>query len=523
MSLKYYGYTEREDPSKSMIDWAGLTKGISDTITTEKTRREELKASLEQIQADQLDAVAKYEAGLEPSLDAEILKYSQNYRAYLMQQHEMMKNGIISVNDAKLSKQGAVSTFKNLNDLVKGYDTQLKEILKNPTGLNNWLVGEAGSLLELSQQQLVIDPKTGRGSFAKIGEDGKIDKNTITPIGAAANLFRPFEKFDSQSKIKKIVDNAAGEYSIMSSAYKTVSDFTERPEWDQWVDKQIDMMLGANLDGPAYDELFGDSVTITGDESKKGDDRYLFIENKGGVRKAVLTETQREQLRTSLKRNIEYALDVQISRTEPPKSSGERGDEQSILLIDKFVMDGDIDSLQTLLSDKGFSGSTAPDADGNIYLTKGNETYTLKTQDRSAREVAEQLSGFLNVASAYSTRGRATGVLNPSVTADDSQGRYGRFSRTSKANEQNLLNLQRAMTPSVDEFGRTTPVNPQTVLNAAQVVARELNVEPSMIKIDPVVGTLMIGGESIGAIGTVTASEITQKLEAIAREKTQAP
>jgi hypothetical protein len=33
----------------------------------------------------------------------------------------------------------------------------------------------------------------------------------------------------------------------------------------------------------------------------------------------------------------------------------------------------------------------------------------------------------------------------------------------------------------------------------------------------------MIKGESIGAIGTVTASEITQKLEAIAGEKTQAP
>jgi hypothetical protein len=66
-------------------------------------------------------------------------------------------------------------------------------------------------------------------------------------------------------------------------------------------------------------------------------------------------------------------------------------------------------------------------------------------------------------------------------------------------------------------------VNPQTVLNAAQVVARELNVEPSLIKIDPVGGTLMIKGESIGAIGTVTASEITQKLEAIAGEKTQAP
>jgi hypothetical protein len=518
MSLKYYSYTEREDPLKSMIDWSGLTKDISDTIEAEKTRRKELKEAHDLLVEEQINAVSEYEAGLEPSLDTKILEYSQNYRDYLMQQHLLMKNGVIGVNDAKISKQGAVSTFKNINALVKGYDTQLKEILKNPTGLNNWLVGEAGSLLELSNQQLIIDPKTGRGSFAKMDADGKIDKNTITPIGAAANLFRPFQKFDAQARIKSIVDNAAGKYSIATSAYKTVSDITTKEGYDEWVDKQIDVMLGANLDGPAYDELFGDSVTITGDERKNGLDGYLFIENKGGVRRAVLTEDQRNNLRESLKRNIEFALDVEITKSPPPQpTAGERGEQQSVSLIDKFVTDGDIDALQTLLANNGFTGSTHPSTDGKIYLTKDSKTYTLNTEGRSAREVAEQLSGFLNLASAYSRSGKASGALNTKVTDANSAGRYGTFTRTSTASSQSVNNLQSAMNPGFNELTlQPTPPNPQNILNAAQTIARELNLAPSIITI--VNGALMINGISAGEIGSITASDITEKLEAIAKQ-----
>ncbi len=61
MSLKYYSYADRQDPLKSMIDWAGLTKDISDTIDTEKNRRKDLKSAIEQVQAEQLNALSEYE------------------------------------------------------------------------------------------------------------------------------------------------------------------------------------------------------------------------------------------------------------------------------------------------------------------------------------------------------------------------------------------------------------------------------------------------------------------------------
>jgi hypothetical protein len=44
----YYGYKEREDPTKSMIDWAGITKDITDGIYAENKRREEEKFTLDE-------------------------------------------------------------------------------------------------------------------------------------------------------------------------------------------------------------------------------------------------------------------------------------------------------------------------------------------------------------------------------------------------------------------------------------------------------------------------------------------
>ena len=46
----FYKYKERDDISKSMIDWSGITKEISDNLMKEKNRRDDLKQKLEEDQ-----------------------------------------------------------------------------------------------------------------------------------------------------------------------------------------------------------------------------------------------------------------------------------------------------------------------------------------------------------------------------------------------------------------------------------------------------------------------------------------
>ena len=65
----FYKYKEREDISKSMIDWFGITKKISDNLMKEKTRRDDLKLKIEEDQAEKLKAIDQYAKGLDPTMN----------------------------------------------------------------------------------------------------------------------------------------------------------------------------------------------------------------------------------------------------------------------------------------------------------------------------------------------------------------------------------------------------------------------------------------------------------------------
>jgi hypothetical protein len=133
----YYGYKEREDPTKSMIDWSGITKEITDGLYAESKRREEEKFTLDQNYIKQLNDLNEYSQGLDPTVNQAMLGYVQNYRDYLMQNHKMMKQGVITVNDSKIAKQGSLDSFNNLNNVIKGVNGKLAELQKAGGELND--------------------------------------------------------------------------------------------------------------------------------------------------------------------------------------------------------------------------------------------------------------------------------------------------------------------------------------------------------------------------------------------------
>ena len=60
----YYGYVNR-DQDKSIIDWAGITKKISDDILTEKNSREARRFELDKTQNEQLRKLDEYTQGID--------------------------------------------------------------------------------------------------------------------------------------------------------------------------------------------------------------------------------------------------------------------------------------------------------------------------------------------------------------------------------------------------------------------------------------------------------------------------
>ena len=323
----YYKFKEREDPTKSMIDWAGITKTLSDGITAESTRRTDLKAELDNDYVAQLNALDEVTQGSNQSFNQAMLKFSHNYKDYLMNNHNMMKRGIISVNDSKMAKQGAKDSFTNLNNVAKNFDAQLQAIIDKGGNANDWLSQQAVNFIDVKNQQLLIDPTTGTASFGRFMEDGKtIDKATITPIGSMGQKFKPFERFDNDKEIAAAVKGFSSIYKIAQGSYKSVSDIMEKPGVSEAIDKRIDAMIAGGKDISAAVDFL--DMKLTSDESLKDDPDYIFVENEAGgtMFKPKLSEEQTKKLKAALREQVVMGLGVEITQTEPSQNTKDKGD-----------------------------------------------------------------------------------------------------------------------------------------------------------------------------------------------------
>ena len=124
-----YGYkrSTTEQLQNSVIDWAGITKNVSDRITKETERRDNLKAELETTYNNQLDALNDYQQGLDVEANAFMMQQIQNHKAFLKQNHDLMKAGLRSVNDNKLIQTNVSNTWKRLNSAMKGHQEAFKK------------------------------------------------------------------------------------------------------------------------------------------------------------------------------------------------------------------------------------------------------------------------------------------------------------------------------------------------------------------------------------------------------------
>ena len=256
----YYGYKERQDPTKSMIDWSGITKEITDGLYAESKRREEEKFTLDQNYIKQLNDLDEYSQGLDPTVNQAMLGYVQNYRDYLMQNHKMMKQGIITVNDSKIAKQGSLDSFNNLNNVIKGVNGKLAELQKEGGELNDDQMKSLAELVQFKNQQLLIDPKTGTASLAKRNEDGTIDKNTIVPVGAAYQMFTPYEQRSINDDIQKPI-KGIGEWTTAASYLTSVSDLRDNPEYNTWVDSVVKEMTADKRTLASYGASLGLTIS----------------------------------------------------------------------------------------------------------------------------------------------------------------------------------------------------------------------------------------------------------------------
>lgn len=436
----YYGYKEREDPTKSMIDWAGITKDITDGIYAESKRREEEKFTLDENYIKQLNELNEYSQGLNPSVNQAMLGYVQNYRNYLLENHKMMKAGVISVNDSKLAKQGAKDSFNNLNNVVKGVNGKLEELRKFGGALNDDQMNDLAKLMEFKDQQLLIDPKSGMASLARRNEDGTVDKNSIVPVGAAYQMFTPYEQKSVNDMVQGEI-KGLGQWTEADSPYKSISDLRNNKDYSGWMDGTLEAMMA--------DQRTTASLGASLNLLESGE---LVKKNSGGVITYELTTTGKDKVREALKQAIEVRVDREVKMKESLKDKpAPLNDQKAVQVYNESIRLArfDKDAMEKL---KGqvVDGKVVGDVDKNgnnlvIYDTEGNLLRQYNINSDNEDRIAESLA-LLVMPDAQSAdtqqlfvRGRELGYSGGEVKVAESSKDYVNILETAPINEDEFV------------------------------------------------------------------------------------
>jgi hypothetical protein len=404
----FYKYKEREDISKSMIDWSGITKEISDNLMKEKTRRDDLKLKIEEDQLEKLKAMDEYAKGLDPTMNQAMLEYAQNYKDYLLNSHKLMKNGLVSVNDTKIKKQGAMDTFNALNDVTKVYNEKIGAFLETGGSLNEFVAGNVAGALDIRKSQLMIDDM-GRGSFVTLDENGN---EVIVPVTSINTILNDkYDRFDTTGEVVNTVKSIADWTLTSQGGYKSVSDFRQRGTefYEKTLRSKVDGILNSDKKiVEAAADMMGMKVTYDEKLVKENPDKYILAKNQGGK---IIFDVDKKKVKDRLYNEIDAA----IGRTEkqtPYRPSSTKGksyaqgkseDEASALynlsnraaMGDSVAFDQIEGRLYSITDEKGTKKQVKlsrpiKTSDGNILINdvNGNEVINIPSGPESALAIA---------------------------------------------------------------------------------------------------------------------------------------
>ncbi len=510
----YYGYVNR-DQDKSVIDWAGITKNISDDIIKEKNSREARRFELDKTQNEQLRKLDEYTQGIDKNANQAAMEAAQGYRDFLMENHKLMKAGLVSVNDSKIIKENAKSTWSTLNKTFKGHQDAIQAKI-DQGGAGNLLLAEKMSTAFDFQNKKIVPSRNGEAVFVNIDpKTGKIDMKTAMPVsGLLNNQQRMWDTIDVQESASKAA-KAASIYKYSPTSTRSIKNIRENEDFKDWKENTI---LAA-LDTPQRQaSVLMDYLGVDPDDIK-------MVEDSQGILQPELTPKQIKAAKEAYGSALEIGLGYEETKeyVAPTVQSGRLQEEANVVkIIDDFVVRGQYSGLKATL------GQVA----SNVTLDEENKTLTVELLDgivktidlnRPQKDIGVEIAGIISpkTAGSYRNDGRGSLTLDVNQKALDS-AIYTPISQkvSLSGSEIDAFNKQLSQI-QYKEFGseeiKFTSRPDIEVKSAVTAVARKLKLDPNQVTVTN--GIMMYGDTQLGAIGTVTGSEVAQKLETIASGK----
>jgi hypothetical protein len=244
--MSYLGY-KPADQDKSVIDWSGLTKQISDDLLAEKKRRDDTKVFLEQEHSKQLQKINEYEQGLDPQANTWMMEQIQSARNFMMENHRLMKRGIRPVNDKRLVDQNVMNTYTDLNNALKNYNAKIEELSKLPGKANEALIDEMANFAQLRSRKIYNDPNSGAGYLVNVDPStGEVDQKTLMPVRAINGMQQQsFDVINVTDEVQKAVGKM-GSFKEAISSLETLENTRNMPTYKQYVEDTVNSLISSN-------------------------------------------------------------------------------------------------------------------------------------------------------------------------------------------------------------------------------------------------------------------------------------
>lgn len=333
-----YGYkrSTTEQLQNSVIDWAGITKQVSDRITKEQDRRENLKAELETTYNNQLDALNDYQQGLDVEANAFMMQQIQNHKAFLKQNHDLMKAGLRSVNDNKLIQTNVSNTWKRLNSAMKGHQEAFQKFSESGKTGDLALAEFLADSINVKDKQIYLS-ETGEGYLAAVDDKGVIDKSSLQAIRSIEQVqASEWDSIDVNAAVLKDANGAA----IWKEAFATmdIEDVRQNPEFKEWKENTITKSL--NNDQRLFSVLtdyMGYDYTYNPDEV---DENTVLLkkDKNNGFPTPELSPEQKQKAREAYGNALEMALGrketYKAPKTYKPSDSEKKRQKDASSLYD---------------------------------------------------------------------------------------------------------------------------------------------------------------------------------------------
>jgi hypothetical protein len=240
----YFGYVEREEDN--FINWAEISKTMTDTFNDINRVREEKKAEIDKASREYANKLANFPVGEDTNANSGVMEHANNASQFMLMQDRLLKSGKMKLKDYTASRQNLMDDTDNFFSTMKAYQEIYAEKMErynktDSSSFEPWSMSFVEKFGDFNTAGAFINPMTGNVSMAMkkevVGPDGKkvytmdLNPSQMASIGVLKNVVNmKVDRYKANDETSAIAESLGThiESAIKSGAVTSIENILDR-------------------------------------------------------------------------------------------------------------------------------------------------------------------------------------------------------------------------------------------------------------------------------------------------------